>query len=286
MSGPREKFEVVIVGTGRAGSALAKAFFESKVPVALVSRTPRRGRRGSPPVFTADQEQCPRRVPFVILAVPDRIILEAARTMLDAEVIGPRSRVGHLCGALSSTILVPPILMEQVFSAHPLASLPRPLSQSGLSGITVMVEAPEPKTLRAVTRLFRRARARVAPIEREKKPLYHAGAVIGTSFTFMNSMICATLLAQCGVPDPGQAAGQLMKDVLGHMSQEGGLSGLTGPFARGDIETIASNLAALRVASQELAELYCLEGRHLARLLADSGLIGPDTCSAIQKTLA
>lgn len=281
------EFEVVIVGPGRAGMSLARAFAESQVSVALIARTPRRARRGDPPILTTDHDRCPRGARFVLLAVPDRAIPEAARTMLEAGVIGPQSLVGHLSGALLSTVLTPPLPAHQVFSAHPLTSFSYGIAlfDTYLSGVTVMLEAPDARTARAVTTLFRRARAKVAPVDRDKKPLYHAAAVIGTSFPFLNSMICASILRECGVPDAVLAAGRLMDDALENMTDAKGWEGLTGPFVRGDVETIASNLAALRGFSEEAADLYRRQGRILARMLATANLLGQETWEAIQKTL-
>ncbi len=282
-----DQFEVVIVGTGRAGSGLARAFLESEVSVALVSRAPRRSRRDEPPVFTADHPRCPRGTRFVLLAVPDRAIPEVAESMLAAGVIGPRSLVGHVSGALASSVLTPPIPTERTFSAHPLTAFPRVMAifERSLSGITVMVEAPEAKTLRAVTKLFRRASATVATLAPDRKPLYHAGAVVGTTFPFLNLMMSASILKECGVPDSFQVAGNLLDDVIENLGAAKDLSGLTGPFARGDVATIASNLRAIDGFSKEIAELYRLQGRIIARLAATSGLLGQEAWDAIQKVL-
>lgn len=279
--------EVVIVGTGRAGSGLARAFAASEVPVALVSRTPRRVKRDEPPVFTTDHSRCPREVRFVILAVPDGVIPEVARSMLAARVIGPRSLVGHLSGALASSILTPPIPAERTFSAHPLTAFPKIMAvlEMTLSGVSVMIEAPHPKTLRAVEKLFRRADARVAILAPDRKPLYHAGAVVGSTFPFLNLMMSASILEACGVPDPSRVAGELLEDTIGNLVTSRDVSGLTGPFARGDVGTIASNLKALDAFSQEIAALYRLQGRIVTRWLGSSGRLSEETCEAIQKVL-
>lgn len=282
-------FEVVIVGTGRAGTHLARAFAESEVPVAMVSRRVKRRGRHAPPIFTVDHPQCPREAPFVLLAVPDSVIPEVARTMLDAGVVGPKTRVGHLSGALPSTILEPVIPEGQVFSAHPLTSFPpvmlMSILESGFYGVVVMVEAPHPTTVRAVTRLFSRAGATVAPLDRDRKPLYHAGAVVGTTFPFLNLLLCASILKECGVPEPYRVAGGLLDDVTENLQTARGLSGLTGPFARGDVGTIASNMQALLAVNEAVTELYRLQGRILADLLQESGQLPEETCEAIRKVL-
>lgn len=287
MTRGRDGFEVVIVGTGRAGSGLARAFAESEIPVALVSRAPKRVKRGAPPVFAADHPRCPRGARFILLAVPDRAIPEVAQSLLAAGVIGPRSLVGHVSGALASSILTPPIPADRTFSAHPLTAFPRVMAifETTLSGVTVMVEAPDAKTLRAVRKLFQRAEATVATLERDRKPLYHAGAVVGTTFPFLNLMMCASILKECGVPDPFRVASELLDDVMENLGSSKDLSGLTGPFARGDVDTIASNLRAIEGFSKEIAELYRVQGRIIARLAATSGLLGQEAWEAIRKVL-
>ncbi len=281
----RNEFEVVIVGTGRAGSGLAAAFAESEIPVALVSRTAKRGKRGAPPVFTADH--CPRGARFILLAVPDHAIAEAAQAMLAAGVIGPRSLVGHVSGCLTSSVLTPSIPADRTFSAHPLTAFPRAMAifDQTLSGVTVMVEAPDRKTLQAVTKLFRRAGATVAVLAADRKPLYHAGAVVGTTFPFLNLMMCAKILQECGVPNPFNIAGNLLDDVTENLMVSKDLSGLTGPFARGDVDTIASNLRALEGFSKEIANLYRIQGLIIGRLAATSGRLGQEAWDAIRKVL-
>ncbi len=283
------EFQVVVVGTGRAGLAIARAFQSTEIPVALVSRSAKRLKKQDPPVFTVGDKKCPKAVGFVLLAVPDRAIPEVAQAMIDAGVVGPKTLVGHLSGALPSTVLSPLIPEKRVFSAHPLTAFSKdwkPLFESGLGYITVMLEAPDEKTAIKAKRLFQDAGGQVYLIERSKKPLYHAAAVVGTSFPFLNLIVCSRLLAECGVPEPVRAAGRLLEDTIENVRAAKDLSGLTGPFIRADVGTIASNLGAIREFSSVIAELYSVQGRILAEMLARQGHIAQDALEQIKKVLA
>lgn len=279
--------EVVIVGTGRVGSSLARTFHRLDIPVALISRTPRRRERRGPPVFRVEDPGCPRQAPILFLAVPDAVIPEAARVMRDAGVIGKRSRVGHLSGALLSTVLCPTVSRERVFSAHPLLSFPRPRDdpRGDVSLTAFALEAPDQRTLKVISRLFRRISCNVWILQPEKKPLYHAGAVIGSSFLYLNYLAALQILKHCGLSDAQFFATRLALSALNNAKNEDDWAGLTGPFARGDIETIAMNLRALTAFSSEIAEMYRIQGRWIACILVRKGLLKEETCQEILKVL-
>jgi predicted short-subunit dehydrogenase-like oxidoreductase (DUF2520 family) len=80
------------------------------------------------------------------------------------------------------------------------------------------------------------------------RPLYHAGCVFAATFLVTLHEAAADILAAAGAP--AEALGPLMQRTMDNGFQP------TGPFVRGDRETIAHNLAAIRERRPELEQLY------------------------------
>ena len=257
----------VIVGAGRAGVGVGLALAESGLDVVFMTRRPVPW-IGQVRACRAGDASLPRGAACFVLAVPDHVIPDVADAMIRDGMVTAESVVGHLSGALPSSII--PGEIAGRFSAHPLLSFPLPSPPRRMpAGTPVMVEG-DPVGAGVATAALRKAGAVVAPITEARKPLCHAAAVAIANLPAVLLFPAADILRECGVPDALIAASRLLASAASNVAANPGPTALTGPFARGDIETIAANRAALESKDADLAYLYRELGIRLASLLRDN----------------
>jgi predicted short-subunit dehydrogenase-like oxidoreductase (DUF2520 family) len=104
-------------------------------------------------------------------------------------------------------------------------------------------------------------------IAEERRSLYHAALASGANHLITLVVQAADLLREAGVAEPARMLGPLLSAALDNALRLGD-AGLTGPVARGDADTVADHIEALRDVSPEALRAYVA----LARLTADRAL--------------
>jgi predicted short-subunit dehydrogenase-like oxidoreductase (DUF2520 family) len=211
---------VRVVGTGRAGSALAGRLAERGLTV----------NAGREPLADAD---------LVLLAVPDAAITEVAPQV----PIGPW--VAHVSGATSLRALEP---HTRRFSLHPLQTLSRERGPEQLDGAWAAVTAETDEARGVALWLASELGLHPFDLADADKPLYHAGAAMASNFLVTLHRAAARLLEESHAPS--EALLPLMTRTI-----ENGFV-LTGPIARGDWSTVEAHLEALERRAPDLVPLY------------------------------
>ena len=211
---------VHVVGTGRAGSAIAGRLAERDITV----------KTGREPAADAD---------LVLLAVPDSAISEVAQQV----PIGPW--IAHVSGATSITALAP---HERRFCVHPLQTLTLDRGPEQLDGAWAAITFETDDARREAEWLAITLGLRAFPLADADKPLYHAGAAIASNFLVTLYRAAARLLEESSAPP--EALVPLMQRTI-----ENGFV-LTGPIARGDWSTVEAHLRALEDRAPDLIPLY------------------------------
>jgi predicted short-subunit dehydrogenase-like oxidoreductase (DUF2520 family) len=211
---------VRVVGTGRAGGAIAARLAERGLPVST----------GREPLADAD---------LVLLAVPDSAIAEVAQQV----PIGPW--LAHVSGATPLAALDP---HTRRFSVHPLQTLTRDRDAEQLDGAWAAVTAEDEDAREAARWLAETLGLRPFDLADTDKPLYHAGAAMASNFLVTLHAAAARLLEQSHAP--AEALVPLMTRTI-----ENGFV-LTGPIARGDWSTVEAHLRALEERAPDLVPLY------------------------------
>jgi predicted short-subunit dehydrogenase-like oxidoreductase (DUF2520 family) len=211
---------VRVVGTGRAGGAIAARLAERGLAVSS----------GREPLADAD---------LVLLAVPDSAIAGVAGQV----PIGPW--VAHVSGATSLVALAP---HARRFSVHPLQTLTRDRGPEQLDGAWAAVTAETDQALEAARWLAKTLGLQPFELADADKPLYHAGAAMASNFLVTLHAAAARLLEETHAPP--EALLPLMTRTI-----ENGFV-LTGPIARGDWSTVEAHLAALGERAPDLVSLY------------------------------
>ncbi len=176
---------------------------------------------------------------LVLLCVPDRAIAEVAA----ATRAGPW--VAHVSGATPLAALDP---HARRFSVHPLQTFTRARGPEQLDGAFAAVTAETDEAREMGLWLARTLGLEPFTLADWHRALYHAGAAIASNYLVTLRRAAGDLLEAAGAP-PG-ALDPLMRRTI-----ENGFE-LTGPISRGDWETVAKHVAAIRAAHPELEEMY------------------------------
>ena len=150
---------------------------------------------------------------------------------------------------------------------HPLQSVPsREQGIVNLPGSYFRIEA-DPGALRRVRALVRALGGRELALPRwrsdpESAAIYHAGAVAASNYLVTLLDFAVRHLQALGADrlQALQALLPLVRGTLANVERLGIPQALTGPIARGDAQTIAGHVAALRQRAPELLELYRAPG--------------------------
>lgn len=216
---------------------------------------------------------------IVFLAVPDDAISDVAQKL--ARVAGSEDHwYVHVAGSRSSTELEP---LSKRGCLHILQSIPSANGADRLAGSYCAITAPDPlcKWLHSIacsigTYPFDLAEsARLA---------YHTAAVFASNALVGLAETGRQILESAGVAKANEILLPLMRGTLENLVSSNGdtLASLTGPIARGDVETVRSHLNFL---SSELAVQYCMQMLPLVNLARRSG-VDLEHLDEIQKLLS
>jgi predicted short-subunit dehydrogenase-like oxidoreductase (DUF2520 family) len=271
---------VIVVGPGRMGLALGAALAQS----GQIGRLTFFGREVEPPphplfetgaadvVYRIGPHPIPPEATVVLLAVPDDRLGEVAQGLATVGPAPPGCAVLHLAGALTTDVLAPlHAVGYAVGSLHPLQTVADPWTGGDRLVGSAYALAGEPEALSAARRLVRALRGRPLVIPPTLRPLYHAAAVLASSSVVALVAMAARLLHEAGADeeDALPAVLPLVRGTLQNIEQLGVSAALTGPIARGDVDTLRLHLARLSSADRGL---YSALGREALRLARAAGL--------------
>lgn len=283
MSAPR----LAVVGTGAVAGALARAYVEGGAAVAVVvsrsatsaeslARAVGAGRGSDDLAAALDAD-------VVLVAVPDRAV---------AEVGG---RLGRLAGSGGPVVFhTSGVLVGEALgcgplpcgSLHPLQTFSGGISAaaSRVAGTHWFHEGARADVAERLVDVWHGSFHQLAP---GGKALYHAAAAILSNHTVALFDMATRLFEDAGVSAAESRAplAALLSGTAGNLAQLGVPGALTGPVARGDVETVRTHLAALSAAAPDLLSAYrALAARALVVARAKGGLT-PDAAAALERLL-
>ncbi|GAA0579761.1 DUF2520 domain-containing protein [Kribbella sandramycini] len=259
-----------VVGAGRAGTALGAAL--AGVGYSLVgvsarsSASKERAGRWLPHVPVLSPSEVAARAEVVVVAVPDDVIASVVQELPLTEA----QYVVHLSGAHGLAPL-------RGVPAVPVALHP-PMTFTGdmpeLRGLVFTATAPE--SARAlVERLVKALGAEVQWVADEERARYHAGVVHAANHLTTLLAQAFAVLREAGVANPSATLRPLLTATLDNTLRSGHHA-LTGPIARGDVDTVAAHLSVLR---DRTASTYAELAHATVELAAADGRLDPDTAA-------
>ncbi len=266
------KLRVGVVGAGRVGTALAvalgRAGHEIVAASAVSDSSISRLRQRLPGTPVRQPAEVVAAADLVLLTVPDDVLpgLVAGLAATGAALEGRLA--AHASGRHGLAVLDPAVRAGALpLALHPVMTFTgRPDDIDKLTGISFGITAPEP--LRTVAEaLVLEMGGEPVFIAEEHRDLYHAALATASNYLVTLVVQATDLLREAGVADPARMLGPLLGAALDNALRLGDQA-LTGPVARGDADTVASHIAALRAVSPESLPAYLA----LARLTADRAL--------------
>jgi predicted short-subunit dehydrogenase-like oxidoreductase (DUF2520 family) len=169
----------------------------------------------------------------------------------------------------------------EVGSIHPLQSLAHPLSGADRLPGSWFAISGEPEARATARRLVAELQGETLSIPVSRRPLYHAAAVVASNYLPVLTALAARLLVLAGAEEDEAVPAllPLMRGTLENISELGLSEALTGPVARGDVETIRLHLRSM---PEREGRLYRELGREAVEIAQTRGL-DDETATALRE---
>ncbi len=192
---------------------------------------------------------------IVLIAVKDDAIAEVADRL--AGKLAAVGVVAHMSGFVPVTALRPiQAAGAAVGGFHPLQSMPDPESGAmALAGAHVGIGG-DPLAVDALTHLADSLGLKAFSLTDHARPAYHAAAAAAANFVVASLAVSADLFSAADV-DPAVAE-PLVRRVVDNVFEKGAAASLTGPIARGDVDTVIGHLTVARDVSEAVGRQFSL----------------------------
>jgi len=121
-------------------------------------------------------------------------------------------------------------------------------------------------------------------IAEEVRPLYHAALAHGANHLITLVRDCVDTLERAGIRPAERLVAPLLSAALDNALRHGDRA-LTGPVARGDVETVRTHLRVLTDVDADLAETYRVLAARTARRASAAGLLPEQAATDVLTTL-
>ncbi len=237
------KTEVSVIGPGNWGSSLIAALRQAEISVPEVVTEKRRNGAIALAKARLDAQ-------ILWLAVPDSAISNVAAAIVQRQHMQGQTLRGqivvHSSGALTvASLEAASKAGAAVAAVHPAMSFPTRRTVD-VRGVLFGVEA-QPAIRRKLYGLIRRIGGSPFAIQAAKKALYHAAGTLASPLLVseLSAAMATARLAGLSSDEARQWVEMLAQATLRNVFERGETKSFSGPFARGDTDTIRLHLQAL-----------------------------------------
>jgi predicted short-subunit dehydrogenase-like oxidoreductase (DUF2520 family) len=270
----------VIIGCGRVGRNLARHLKkEGYRPLGFASRSIGSAQQaasaaGMETATTRPWEITPG-ADLIFITTPDGAIETVCEEIVENGGFSKDAVVLHCSGLLPSTILASARSADATIgSMHPLQSFSAPdYPINPFSEIIVSIEG-DPAAREMARMAATDLGATVHTIRTDAKTLYHAAAVVASNYLVAVMDIALKMLESAGISKTEGFAvlKPLIEGTLRNIEKSGTENALTGPIARGDVQTVNEHIAALKEYLPGLLQSYRALGAHTTGIASRKGL--------------
>ena len=245
-----KKPRIAVVGYGKVGGVLTRAFIKAGYPLAGVvvshwnedlfpdgERLP----------VTDTITNIPAATDFVVLCVRDHQIPGLVEEIVSRGGFKPGTVVAHTAGAVSAKVLEPVRTVDALPLAwHPMQTFVGGEEPGLLEGVTFGLDG-DSEAVEFGMKLTADLGGMSFIVPPDNRPLYHLAAVLACNMMAGLAGMAIHLLRDAGMSEVQgmRALGTLMTRTAQNLAHRGLPESISGPHRRGDIETIKSHLDIL-----------------------------------------
>ena len=291
--------KIGVIGGGKVGRCLASYLKESLV--GITANSPEHSRQLAENFATepCTNEELVERAEVLLLTVPDRLIGTVAASLASASVSehatgsAPAAQVPqlplagkvflHCSGSMGLEVLAP--LQREgahVGSLHPLQSFAGGATE--LAGVYMAMDGDE-AACAAAQQIAVAMGGHPFQVPAAERAAYHAAACICSNYAVAVEALAQRLMSRwLGNEEAAwQALLPLFKGTAANLqSTTSPRTVLTGPIARGDVNTVEKHLAVL---PPDLVDVYCSLGLATTKLALANGTIDKVAADKLQQLL-
>jgi predicted short-subunit dehydrogenase-like oxidoreductase (DUF2520 family) len=282
-----------IIGAGRVGRTLAALWKQMRVFSIqdVLSGTPCGARaavafigEGSAAETLGDM----RAADGWMLTPPDGEIAACCSALAASGLLRAGDIVFHCSGALASGELRPAAERgAHIASVHPLKSFAEPQDAVRSFAGTWCAAEGDSAALAVLRPVFERIGARIAEIDPQSKPVYHAASVIVSNYLVALIEGGLRCYEKAGISRDTAVAMMepMLRETVENVFKLGTVKALTGPIARGDDAVVADQLAALAKWDAHIASVYRDLGAIAVQIAREQGEASAAALDRIQRLL-
>ena len=280
-----------VIGSGKVGAVLGSALRAAEhqiVGVHAVSEASKeRAEMLLPGVPVLEIPEILRRAELVLLAVPDDALADLVAGLAAAGHWQTGQLVVHTAGRYGTKVLAPATQTGAIALAiHPAMTFTgMSMDLERLTDCAFGVTASN-MVLPIAQALVVEMGGEPVVIAEENRPIYHAALAHASNHLVTVAGQSAGLLASIGIEQPERVLSALMRASLEN-ALASGEGALTGPVARGDVQTVLEHKHALNSEdiTQDTREAYLAMSRSTALRANARGLINDTQLAALLAAL-
>lgn len=207
-------------------------------------------------------EEILKNTDVVIISTNDSSISDVVNELLDCKNMIEGKVFAHLSGAVSIDILYPlKCELAHTMVMHPIQTCPSFDAAINLLPKCYFTLEGDEQALNCGKSIVEKIGAKFIVLNNINKPLYHAACVAVSNYLVALMKFGDELLKESGFPysEYPDALIPLMEGTLKNLKEKGVLASLTGPIARGDINTVKLHIQNIK--DKNLIKLYKALGR-------------------------
>ena len=281
---------IAVVAAGRLGSSLAIAMSDAGYNVAAISSRQADHRdwlksRIENGVAVENAQTAANLASIVFVTAPDSAIEQIG------SIVQWRSHqtVVHCAGVLPLSALDTALKSgAKTAGFHPLQTFPSPESSDRLKNVSFATESPNSEVLAWLDKLASDLGGSSFKIESSQRAAYHASAVMACGLLAGLTGLAAEMWEPLGIDraDALKRLIPLLRATVDALDEKGLPSAITGPFVRGDVETIASHLLATSSNSPETGNAYAALSLATLHIAKEQGGLSESAYQRIKSVLS